>query len=86
MESNKEMEWPHQLELNSKRINEINLNLNEADWWGSNSISFSMKLLGAPQQQLNLSSTPINHQLNTNQKSLVLLIGLVELVELIERN
>ena len=27
------MEWPHQLELNSKRINEINLNLNEADWW-----------------------------------------------------
>ena len=48
--------------------------------------AIAQQLCAAPQQQLNLSSTPINHQLNTNQKSLVLLIGLVELVELIERN
>ena len=40
MESNKEMEWPHQLELNSKRINEINLNLNEADWWRPSGIQW----------------------------------------------
>ena len=59
---------PHQLELNSKRINEINLNLNEADWWGSNSISFSMKLLGAPQQQTQQSSTFIHQPIQSKLK------------------